>query len=128
MASSAATFVRALTDGTVTCAGPDDTTSVTFEPLSTSVPDGGSVRITWSLGTVSDGSDVVFDALSPACPRMLAASATDFFWTSGMATLGLPDETVSLMATFLATSAPSAGSCLVTSPGCTFGSSGGSGT
>ena len=50
--------MRPSTGGTLTLAGPAETTSVIFDPLATGVLTAGSVRSTVFAGTVAFGSEV----------------------------------------------------------------------
>src|SRR6266540_6307446 len=65
--------------------GPFETTSVTADPLGSSVPTGGSVRMTWSLGTSTENSsDSVTVRPNPVSVAVTLAAGWPV--TSGMVT------------------------------------------
>src|SRR5262249_19679758 len=74
-AASASVLVSPVIEGTVAWLEPEDTNTVTPDPLSTCTPAAGSVRVTWPLGTVSDASVCVRLTVRPALPKMPPASA-----------------------------------------------------
>src|SRR5205807_5075812 len=73
--------------------GPDETTSVTVEPLGALAPAAGVVEMSLPAGTVSDGW-VCWVVWKPAWPRALAASVAFWPTTLGTRTWPVPEETV----------------------------------
>ena len=67
--------VDVVDDDVVGC-GPFETTIVTVEPTSTSVPDGGSVRMTTLSGTTAENSSTVA-TWKPSWPSVFDAVVAD---------------------------------------------------
>src|SRR5260221_467870 len=105
-----------MTFGTVTCGGPDETTSAIALPLATDVPLAGDWLITDPAGTV-----VLDDCVTAPTTRFAAviadvAAACVRPTTFGTVTRGGPDETTSATTLLIATDAPLTGDWLVTQP------------
>src|SRR5688572_10828073 len=104
------------TSGTATCGRPVEMTSATALPMTTSAPAAGSWLMTAPLGTVMLDAVVMAPTVKPAAVRALVAAACGWLTTSGTATCGRPEETTSATALPMTTSAPAAGSWLMTDP------------
>src|SRR5918911_1156342 len=98
IALSAAACVSPTTFGTATCGGPDETTSATAVPMTTSVPAAGFWLITDPAGTVVLDAVVIAPTVSCALVIALVAAACTRPTTSGTVTCGGPDETTSATA------------------------------
>src|ERR1044072_8189463 len=86
---------------------------VTVEPSSTFVPAGGSVRVTFPVSMVDDGS-VFRVVLKRARANWLAASGVSWLGTSGMVFWALPLDTVSVTVEPFGALRLASGSCLST--------------
>src|SRR4051812_30262600 len=98
-----------VTSGTATCGRPDETTSATALPTTTSAPAAGFWLITEPAATVMLDPAVVAPTIRPADVSRLVAFASVWFVTLGTATCGKPDETTRLTAVPLTTSVPAIG-------------------
>src|SRR3954449_7491975 len=96
------------TSGTVTCFGPDETTSVTVESLAASAPAPGWVRITRPAATSLLASSV-FATRNPASTRRCVASTWSRPDTSGTATGAGPAETTRVTGLLGSTRVPAGG-------------------
>ncbi len=102
-----------VTFGTTTGAGPLATLTRTVDPLTAGLPGPGAVAVTWPA--VPPGT-VCTSGVKPASLSAWTASPCDLPSRLGTSTIGLPVETQIVTSLPLATSLPSAGSCLKTSP------------
>src|SRR3954447_20223339 len=116
IAVDAAACVRPTTFGTVTCGGPDDTTSATALPVATWVPAEGVWLITDPTGTIVLDTVVMAPAVRPAVVIAVVAPACVRPTTLGTATCASPDETTSETALPVPTCAAAAGLWLITDP------------
>src|ERR1700681_2702998 len=112
----AAASVWFTTLGTATSGGPDDTTSATALPTITCVPAAGGSLMTAPPGTVVLDAVVIAPTVKPADVIAVVAAACVWFTTSGTATSGGPDDTVSATALPRITCVPAAGLSLMTDP------------
>src|SRR5690606_23621793 len=111
--------LRPSTDGTVTCEGPDETTSVIVEPGSTSDPAPGLVLMTRPASTSDEDCCSVVMLVNPAFWSVARASSSVWPVTSGTATAPAPPATWTVTAVPGATSWPAAGSCSTIRPSST---------
>src|SRR3954462_12671765 len=105
-----------VTSGTATCGSPEEITSATALPTTTSVPAAGFLLITEPDGTVMLDVVLIAPTVRPMLVSALAALACAWLVTSGTATCGRPEETTSATALPTTTSAPAAGFWLITEP------------
>src|SRR3954471_19891854 len=108
-----------VTSGTATCGRPEEMTSPTALPTTTSAPAAGFWLITEPDGTVMLEVVLVAPTVRPMLVRALDALACGWFVTSGTATCGRPEEITSATALPTTTSAPAAGFWLITEPAAT---------
>src|SRR3954467_7146406 len=97
------------TSGTATCGKPEEITSATALPTTTSVPAAGFWLITEPAATVMLDDVLIAPTVRPMLVSALDAFACGWFVTSGTATCGRPDEITSATALLIRTSAPAAG-------------------
>jgi hypothetical protein len=116
MADVAAACVDPTTFGTATFAGPDDTTSLTADPVLTWVPATGLSLITLPEGTVLDEAVVTVPTTSVAVVMAEVAAACVEPTTFGTATFAGPDDTTRLTAEPVLTWVPATGLSLITVP------------
>src|SRR5881394_3394860 len=116
IAEVAAACVRPTTFGTVTCGGPDETTSATALLIATDVPLTGDWLITDPAGTVVLDDCVTAPAtrFAPVIAEVAAACVKPT--TFGTVTWGGPDETTSATALPVSTDVPLTGDWLITNP------------
>src|SRR5215217_4242462 len=105
-----------VTSGTATCGRPEETTSATALPTTTSAPAAGFWLITEPAATLMLEDVLIAPTVRPMLVSALDALACDLFVTSGTATCGRPDEITSATALPTTTSAPAAGFWLITEP------------
>src|SRR5690349_7467852 len=105
----AAACVRFTTFGTLTCGGPEETTSATALPTTTSAPAVGFWLITEPADTVVLAAFVIAPTVRPAAVIALLAAVCVRFTTFGTLTCGGPVETTSATEPPTTTSAPAAG-------------------
>src|SRR3954468_15907945 len=119
------TFVNALdalacgwpvTRGTATCGRPDEITSATALPTTTSAPAAGFWLITEPDGTVMLDLVLIAPTVRPMLVSALDAFACGWFVSSGTATCGRPEEITSATALPTTTSVPAVGFWLITEP------------
>src|SRR5947209_18171058 len=94
---------------TPSCAGPDETTRFTAEPLLTCVPAAGLELITVPEGTVLLDAVVTVPSTRPALVIALVAAVCVMPTTLGTATCAGPDETTRFTAEPALTWVPAAG-------------------
>src|SRR5260370_10291507 len=117
MAFVAADNVRPTTFGTVTPAGPDETTRFTADPNATEVPAAGDSDMTLPAATVAEDCGVTVPATRPVAVMAEVAAACVRPTTFGTATSAGPDETTRFTGEPGATEAPAAGDWDMTLPG-----------
>src|SRR3954465_10083118 len=105
-----------VTSGTATCGRPEEITSATALPTTTSAPAAGFWLITEPAATVMLDVVLIAPTVRPMLVSALAALACAWLVTSGTATCGRPDEITSATALPTTTSAPAAGFSLITEP------------
>src|SRR3954468_13473211 len=98
-----------VTSGTATCGRPEEITSATALPITTSAPAAGFWLITEPAGTVMLEVVLIAPTVRPTPVSALDAFACAWFVTSGTATCGRPDEITSATALPTTTSAPAPG-------------------
>src|SRR5215217_7991415 len=98
-----------VTSGTATCARPEEITSATALPTTTSAPAAGFWLITEPAATVMLEDVLIAPTVRPMLVSALDAFACGWLVTSGTATCGRPEETTSATALPTTTSAPAAG-------------------
>src|SRR3954469_21131080 len=98
-----------VTSGTATCGSPEEITSATALPTTTSAPTAGFWLITEPDGTVMLDVVLIAPTVRPMLVSALDAVAWGLLVTSGTATCGKPEETTSATALPTTTSAPAAG-------------------
>src|SRR4051812_27634431 len=98
-----------VTSGTATCGKPEEITSATALPTTTSVPAAGFWLITEPAATVMLDDVLIAPTVRPMLVNALDAVACAWFVTSGTATCGKPEEITSATALPTTTSAPTAG-------------------
>src|SRR3954471_23323526 len=108
-----------VTSGTATCGSPEEITSATALPTTTSAPAAGFWLITEPAATVMLDDVLIAPTVKPALVSALDALAWGWFVTSGTATCGRPEEITSATALPTTTSAPAAGLWLITEPAAT---------
>src|SRR3954464_14578221 len=82
-----------VTSGTATCGRPEEITSATALPTTTSAPAAGLWLITVPDGTVMLDVVLIAPTVRPMLVNALDAFASDWLVTSGTATCGRPEET-----------------------------------
>src|SRR4051812_28557963 len=105
-----------VTSGTATCGKPEEITSATALPTTTSAPAAGFWLITEPDGTVMLDVALIAPTVRPMLVNAFVAFACGWFITSGTATCGNPEEITSATALPANTSAPAAGFWLITEP------------
>lgn len=100
--------------GTVTF--PLDTVMATAEPAGADCPAVGLDAMTTFAPTVAEFCVVVAPTLNPTAFNAAVAAGTVMFWMSGTVTVGLPDETYTVIVDPVATVVPAVGSVRVTNP------------
>src|SRR3954466_9953187 len=108
-----------VTSGTATCGRPEEITSATALPTTTSAPAAGFWLITEPAATVMLDDGLIAPTVRPMLVSALAALACAWLVTSGTETCGRPDEITSATALPMRTSAPAAGFWLITEPAAT---------
>src|SRR4051812_17048899 len=108
-----------VTSGTATCGSPEEITSATALPTTTSAPAAGFWLITEPAATVMLDDVLIAPTVRPMLVSALAALACAWLVTSGTETCGRPDEITSATALPMRTSAPAAGFWLITEPAAT---------
>src|SRR3954471_2718966 len=98
-----------VTSGTATCGSPEEITSATALPTTTSAPPAGFWLITEPDGAVMLDAVLIAPTVRPMLVSALDAVACGWLVTSGTATCGRPDEITSATALATTTSAPAAG-------------------
>jgi hypothetical protein len=116
IAVDAAACVRPTTFGTVTGAGPVDTSKLTAEPAATLAPAPGLWLITLPEGTVELDAVVTAPTVRPAPVITVIAADCVSPTTLGTVTGAGPDDTVRFTAEPASTLAPPGGLWLITSP------------
>jgi hypothetical protein len=119
MALVAATCVNPTTFGTLTGAGPDDTTRVTPLPAATDVPAAGLSLMTDPIGTVPLAAVLTAPTVSPAAVMALVAATCVNPTTFGTLIDAGPDDTTRVTPLPAATDVPAAGLSLMTRPATT---------
>src|SRR5919205_538350 len=105
-----------VTSGTATCGRPEEITSATALPTTTSAPAAGVWLITDPAGTVMLDVVLIAPTVKPALINALDAFSCGWLVTSGTATCGRPEEITRATAVPTTTSAPAAGVWLITDP------------
>src|SRR3954453_671821 len=100
---------RLVTSGTATCGRPEEITSATALPTTTSAPAAGFWLITEPAGTVMLDAVLMAPTVRPMLVSAVDAVACGLSVTSGTATCGRPEEITSATALPTTTSAPAAG-------------------
>src|SRR3954463_1362764 len=98
-----------VTSGTATCGRPEETTSATALPTTTSAPAPGFWLITEPAATVMLDDVLIAPTVRPMLVSALDPFACGWLVTSGTATCGRPEEITSATALPTTTSAPAAG-------------------
>src|SRR4029079_9581284 len=112
----AAACVKPTTFGTLTPAGPVETTRATALPAATEVPATGFCEITLPAGTVAEACCVIVPTTSPALMIAVVAAACVKPTTFGTLTGAGPVETTRFTALPAATDVPATGFCEITLP------------